>query len=178
MLGHPYAHPTNHFWPLLHKSGITPKRHLPSEAKDLPDLYAIGNTNICARPTRDGSGLSKEELQEGAKILEEKVRKFRPEAIAIVGKGIWEALWQARTGKKLKAAEFKYGWQDQETWLGKDIGGNGEVVWPGARTFVTTTTSGLSAGTTTDEKLEIWKPLGEWFTQMRKELSESTENAD
>jgi thymine-DNA glycosylase len=156
----------------MHESGVTPKKHLPSETHDLPALYSIGNTNICARATRDGSSLSKEELQEGAVILEEKVRRFKPEAIAIVGKGIWETLWQARTGTKLKPAQFKWGWQDEEAWLGRTVDDDGEVPWPGARTFVTTSTSGLAASMKPAEKLEVWKPLGEWFTERRKELSE------
>lgn len=166
-LGHAYAHASNRFWHLLHESGVTPKKHLPSETHDLPDLYSIGNTNICARPTRDGSGLSKEELAEGAGILEEKIRAIRPEAVCIVGKQIWEALWLAKTGQKLKKDKFKWGWQDEEAWLGRVEDGDGQVTWPGARTFVATSTSGLSASMRPHEKLAVWRPLGEWFTERR-----------
>ena len=152
---------------------MTPKRHQPSETRDLNDLYSIGNTNIVSRPSRDGSTLSKEELVEGAGVLETKVRAFKPEAVAIVGKSIWESIWLARTGKKLKKDQFKYGWQDDEARLGRLVGEDGEVEWEGARTFVTTTTSGLAATMKHAEKLEIWKPLGDWFTQRRKEVEES-----
>ena len=100
---------------------------------------------------------------------------FKPEAVAIVGKQIWESLWLARSGTKLKPAQFKWGWQDEDTWLGKTMGEDGKVAWPGARTFVTTSTSGLSANLSPQEKLEIWRPLGEWFTAKRKELSEHKE---
>lgn len=137
----------------------------------MPDLYNIGNTNICARPTRDGSGLSKAELAEGAVILEAKIREYKPEAVAIVGKGIWEALWLARTGKKLTKKDFKYGWQDEEAWLGREVDKKGQLQWSGARTFVTTTTSGLAAGMKPHEKLAIWEPLGEWFSKRREELA-------
>jgi TDG/mug DNA glycosylase family protein len=92
-----------------------------------------------------------------------------------VGKQIWESLWLARTGTKLKASEFKWGWQDEDAWLGRSTDDKGESIWPGARTFVTTSTSGLSASLKPHEKLEIWKPLGEWFTARKKELSESNE---
>lgn len=98
------------------------------------------------------------------------MRTFKPEVVAMVGKGIWEALWLARTGRKLKATEFKYGWQEKETWLGKEVVG-GEVTWKGSRVFVTTTTSGLAAGMKPHEKLEVWKPLGEWVKSRREELS-------
>ena len=137
------------------------------------DLYRIGNTNIVSRPSRDGSSLSKDEMAEGAGILETKIRAFRPEAVAIVGKSIWEAIWQARTGKKMKKEQFKYGWQDDEARLGRvvDEAGNGE--WEGANTYVTTTTSGLAATMRPAEKLEIWRPLGKWFTERRQEVDES-----
>jgi thymine-DNA glycosylase len=168
--GHAYAHRSNRFWHLLHESGVTPKKHLPSETHDLPDLYQIGNTNICSRATRDGSGLSKEELARGAVLLEEKVRRYQPEAVCIVGKQIWEALWLARTGKKLKKEGFKWGWQDEENWLGRRAeDGDGTPSWPGARTFVATSTSGLSASMKPHEKLEVWRPLGTWFDERRRE---------
>jgi thymine-DNA glycosylase len=169
--GHAYAHRSNRFWHLLHESGVTPKKHLPSETHALPDLYRIGNTNICSRATRDGSGLSKEELARGAVILEEKVRRYQPEAVCIVGKQIWEALWLARTGKKLKKDGFKWGWQDEENWLGRTVEGSGGTSsWSGARTFVATSTSGLSASMKPHEKLEVWRPLGTWFDERRRQL--------
>lgn len=170
-LGHAYAHPSNRFWHLLHESGVTLKKHLPSETHDLLDLYSIGNTNICARPTRDGSGLSREELAEGAGILEEKIRKFKPEAVCIVGKQIWEALWLARTGRKLHKDKFTWGWQDKEVWLGRTVDEEGQVIWAGSKTFVTTSTSGLSASMRPHEKLEVWRPLGEWFSERREQLN-------
>jgi thymine-DNA glycosylase len=136
------------------------------------DLYSIGNTNIVSRPSRDGSTLSKEEMQEGARTLETKMRAFRPQAVAIVGKGIWEALWQARTGKKLKKEEFKWGWQEEEAQLGRSVDDEGNMEWAGAKTFVTTSTSGLAASLSSAEKLAIWKPLGEWVTERRKDGGE------
>jgi thymine-DNA glycosylase len=151
---------------------VTPKKHLPSETHNLPDLYSIGNTNICARPTRDGSGLSKEELAEGAVILEDKIRKYKPEAVCIVGKQIWETLWLARTGQKLKKDKFKWGWQDEDVNLGREVDDDGQVSWAGAKSFVSTSTSGLSASMRPHEKLEVWRPLGEWFTERRKQVSQ------
>lgn len=166
--GHAYAHPSNLFWKLLYKSGVTLRRHDPSETRDLMDLYSIGNTNICARPTRSGDGLSKQEQIEGADILEAKIKKFRPQAVCIVGKGIWETIYKAKTGKPLMTVKFEYGWQDQSLWLGRIKAKDGALEWQGARTFVATTTSGLAAGMKPDEKLAIWKPLGKWFCQHRR----------
>lgn len=167
--GHAYAHPSNRFWHILHSSGITPKKHLPSETRDLMDLYRIGNTNICARPTRSGDGLSKLELEEGAVILEEKIAQFRPEAVVIVGKGIWEAIWMAKKAqKKFNDPDFRWGWQDEEMQIGRTKHADGGVGWAGAKTFVATSTSGLAATLTPAEKLAIWKPLGDWMMAKRE----------
>ncbi len=170
--GHSYAHPSNRFWHLLYESGVTQKKHLPSETRDLMDLYQIGNTNICARPTRSGDGLSKEEMLAGAAILEEKIAHYKPEAVVIVGKSIWEAIWMAKKSRKtFKDPNFHWGWQDEDMQLGK-IWEDGELVWAGAKTFVATSTSGLAATMRQAEKLAVWKPLGDWMT-VKREQSES-----
>ncbi|KAK5047416.1 hypothetical protein LTR84_006512 [Exophiala bonariae] len=166
--GHAYAHPSNRFWHILHASGVTPKKHIPSETRDLMDLYQIGNTNICARPTRSGDGLTKQEMEEGAVILDRKIADFRPQAVVIVGKSIWEAIWMTKKGqKRFKDPDFHWGWQDEEMQLGRIVDGE-DVVWPGAKTFVATSTSGLAATMRPAEKLEVWKPLGEWMMARRQ----------
>lgn len=161
--GHAYAHPTNHFWPLLHKSGITPIRRQPSDTPRLPGLYSLGNTNIVSRPSRDGSTLSKQEMWDGVPLLEDKIRRFKPEAVCIVGKSIWQAVWRVKKGSNLKEQDFHYGWQSEALNMGKEDG------WKGAKVFVATTTSGLAATLRPAEKEAIWQPLGEWVKQRRNE---------
>ncbi|KIV95757.1 hypothetical protein PV10_03373 [Exophiala mesophila] len=168
--GHAYAHPSNRFWHLLYESGITSKKHHPSETRDLMDLYSIGNTNICARPTRSGDGLTREEMQQGALLLDSKIAELRPEAVVIVGKGIWEAVWMMKKGEtKFKDPGFHWGWQDRDMQLGRVMGNNGQVVWPGSKTFVATSTSGLAATLRPEEKLAIWRPLGDWMIAKREQ---------
>lgn len=168
--GHAYAHPSNRFWHILYESGITTSKHLPSETRDLMDLYSIGNTNICARPTRSGDGLTKEEMQDGAAILDNKIAEFRPEAVVIVGKGIWEAIWMKKKDqKRFKDPDFHWGWQDESLQVGRILDADGEVVWHGSKTFVATSTSGLAATLRPEEKLAIWKPLGMWMESKRAE---------
>lgn len=167
--GHAYAHPSNLFWKLLHSSGITPRRCHYSEDVDLPELFALGNTNIVGRPTRNGSELSKKEMDEGVATLEEKIRIFKPEAVCIVGKSIWESIWRVRHGRPIRKEEFKYGWQDTAENMGKIDTDEGE--WKGARVFAATSTSGLAAATLPAEKERIWRQLGEWVEQRRHERS-------
>ncbi|RAK89454.1 DNA glycosylase [Aspergillus costaricaensis CBS 115574] len=164
--GYAYAHPSNLFWKLLHWSGITPIRHPPSDTYKLPELYNIGNTNIVERPTRDASMLSKKEMDAGVPVLEAKVREKRPEAVCLVGKSIWEAVWRVKVGRGIRKEEFRYGWQDEGMNLGRVGGDDGG--WEGARVFVATTTSGLAAGMSVMEKREVWDELGRWVVERRK----------
>lgn len=153
---------------------MTDRRLKPEEDRSLPSLYCIGNTNIVSRPSKDAAELSKQELAAGTADLEAKFLKYKPEAVLIVGKGIWESIWRYRYGRNLKAAEFKYGWQEESHNMGKSEGDeevldeNGEA-WSGSKVFVTTSTSGLAANLKPAEKEAIWKPFGEWVQKRREE---------
>ncbi|KAI9705986.1 MAG: hypothetical protein M1836_005392 [Candelina mexicana] len=173
--GHAYAHPSNLFWKLLHSSGITDRRLSPSEDGTLPERYSCGNTNIVERPTKDQSELSKEEMDASVEVLEEKIRRWRPEAVCIVGKGIWESVWRKRYGRGIRKEEFRFGWQDEAENMGK--GGDDEE-WKGAKVFVATSTSGLAASLRPHEKEAIWKPLGEWVMRRRRERARESKGGD
>ncbi|GKT64607.1 mismatch-specific thymine-DNA glycosylate [Colletotrichum tofieldiae] len=174
-LGHAYAHPSNLFWKLLHSSGITPRLCSPTEDRDLPRLYGLGNTNIVSRPSRNGAELSKAEMDEGVDVLEEKTRGCRPEVVCIVGKGIWESIWRVRRGRGIRKEEFRYGWQDEGENMGVVVKGEEggddapREAWAGAKVFVATSTSGLAATLRPAEKERIWRELGEWCERRRAE---------
>jgi mismatch-specific thymine-DNA glycosylase len=123
----------------------------------------MGNTNIVSRPSKDAAELSKEEMTEGTRELERKFVEYRPEAVCIVGKGIWEAIWRFKYGRNIRKEEFRYGWQDEEHNMGKEKG------WEGSRVFVATSTSGLAASLKPAEKEAIWRPFGEWVQKRREE---------
>lgn len=162
-LGHAYAHPSNSFWKLLHSSRLTDRRLSPSEDRCLPARYLMGNTNIVARPSKDAAELSRSEMLDGAAELETKMRAYRPEAVCVVGKGIWEAVFRYKKGRAMRREEFEYGWQEGEMNMGR-----GED-WEGSRVFVATSTSGLAAGLRMGEKEAIWRPFGEWVEGRRRE---------
>jgi thymine-DNA glycosylase len=170
-LGHPYAHPSNHFWRLLHSSGLTPDRQLaPAEYVILPKEYSLGNTNIVDRATRNGGELSKDEMVAGAGVLNKKIQKSQPEVVCFVGKSIWEAVWKWKYGKAMKAHEFKYGFQDTAENMGRSSAfGESATQWQGARVFVATSTSGLAASLSIQQKQEIWRQLGEWVEKKRED---------
>jgi TDG/mug DNA glycosylase family protein len=177
--GHAYAHPSNLFWKLLHRSGCTDRQLKPEEDVDLPRLYAMGNTNLVSRPTKMDAELSKEEQLASVPILEAKIRRYRPEAVCIVGKSIWENIWKYRWGSKPSKTEFKNGWQDEKHNMGKlPVEGEDEDNhWTGARVFVATSTSGLDASTKPAQKEAIWQPFGQWV-QERREERKAADNLD
>lgn len=187
--GHAYSAPSNLFWKLLHLSGLTPdRRRLPREHLALPELYSFGNTNLVPRPTRDQAELSPAEMEDCVPALEAKIRRWRPEAVCIVGKGIWERIFKVKSGRKLgKDCDFRFGWQDPWRLGAGDDGGGGDGGgdggggggdgggdgWQGARIFVAISTSGLVAGYSMDQKVAVMKELGDWVAERRRQRGES-----
>ena len=106
--------------------------------------------------------LTKAEMEAGVPVIEEKARKYRPACVCLVGKSIWETcarVWK-REGRLKSSKAFEYGWQD--FWIGKGDD------WAGARVFAATSTSGLAATVSWDEKVRIWKQLGDWYQERLK----------
>ncbi|XP_025989616.2 uncharacterized protein LOC105199434 isoform X2 [Solenopsis invicta] len=97
--GRYYAGPGNHFYKLLHESGLTPR--FVSFEEDYKLLqYNIGLTNIVSRPTRSAADLKRTELKEGAKIVEEKLRLYKPKIAVFNGKCIYEVFAHITTKSK------------------------------------------------------------------------------
>ncbi|KAI1636322.1 DNA glycosylase [Biscogniauxia mediterranea] len=181
--GHAYAHPSNLFWKLLRASGLTPGPavYRAADDRELPRRCGLGLTNIVARPTRSGAELTRAEMDAGVAALEAKCRACRPECVCLVGKAIWESVVRVRRGRPLAKGEFAYGWQGDERFGAVPEGeGEGEegtamTPWEGARIFVATSTSGLAASLRPEEKERIWKVLGDWCVERRKERERERE---
>lgn len=173
--GHAYSHPSNRFWKLMHSSGVLPVPCTADEDRTLPARFGMGLTNIVARPSRNGAELSKAEMDEGVGVLEDKVRRWRPEVVCVVGKSIWESVWRVRHGGKAVGKAFRYGWQEDAENMGRGDVGEEERLegvvyadhWKGARVFVASSTSGLAATLRPEEKERIWRELGVWVEQRR-----------
>ncbi|KAJ3115216.1 hypothetical protein HDU96_001000 [Phlyctochytrium bullatum] len=166
--GHAYAGPSNLFWPLLHTAGFTERRLDCTYDELLPSMYAMGTTNLVARPTRQASELSKAELDESVPVLEGKIAKYRPEAVCFVGKQIWESVYRVKAGAKALPKDFKFGWQLLR--FGSVVGNPGG--WEGSRVFVIPSTSGLNAGYSREYKQQVFSELGNWVNQRREERGE------
>jgi TDG/mug DNA glycosylase family protein len=82
--GHSFATPSNRFWPALHRSGFTPTLIGATRERELLTL-GLGITSIVRRPTARAAQLAREELVEGGRDLAGRVRKLRPQWLAMLG---------------------------------------------------------------------------------------------
>jgi double-stranded uracil-DNA glycosylase len=87
-VGHHFARPGNRFWKALHAGGFTPRVLDPSEEQLLLE-YGCGITNVANRPSAAADELSREELIEGGRQLAEKVRRYHPRWLAVLGLGAY-----------------------------------------------------------------------------------------
>jgi TDG/mug DNA glycosylase family protein len=88
--GHHFAKPGNRFWPALHAAGFTDRVLAPSEERLLLER-GYGVTNVVQRTTATAAELSKEELERGGRVLEEKVLRNAPRWLAVLGIGAYRA---------------------------------------------------------------------------------------
>jgi thymine-DNA glycosylase len=87
--GHHYAGRGNHFWPLLHESGLVDEPlTYEDDARVLE--WGIGLTNMVQRASRSISDLAPAELRAGADVLREKLRRYAPRTVCFNGKRIYE----------------------------------------------------------------------------------------
>lgn len=107
--GHHFAGPNNHFWRLLHEAGFTPRLLKPEEDVLLPH-YGLGVTNIVARATRGEQDLDWEEFLVGGEELREKIRRYRPRLVILLGK----QAYRGYAGFK-QSASVEWGFQNRET---------------------------------------------------------------
>lgn len=83
-VGHHFGRPGNRFWPAMYAGGLTPRLFDPREDGELLQ-YGLGITNLVSRATVRADELSVEELQQGKAVLAEKVTRYQPQFLAVLG---------------------------------------------------------------------------------------------
>lgn len=104
--GHHYAHRTQTLWPRLYEYKITKtnRRYTAKDDGEMMFTESIGFTNLCDRPSKcylpiwtkcpainnmlaakSADELTKEEKEEGAKLLVQKLLRFKPRIICCNG---------------------------------------------------------------------------------------------
>ncbi len=97
-VGHHFARPGNRFWPALLASGFTNRLLSPFEERELlQNNYGI--TNVVERATATAAELSIEEYVEGGRLLEAKVRRYRPVFLAVLGVGAYRTAFDRPKAK-------------------------------------------------------------------------------
>lgn len=95
-----YAHPGNLFWRTLFEVGLTPRRLLPHEFRDVP-AYGIGLTDVAKHAFGSDAELPRTSFD--ALALRRKLARFRPRIIAFTSKNA------AAAGLGLGLARIRYG---------------------------------------------------------------------
>jgi TDG/mug DNA glycosylase family protein len=89
-VGHHFARPGNRFWPALHASGFTAKLLSPFEERELLER-GLGITNVVSRATASAAELTPADFIKGGRLLRNKIRRFQPRFVAVLGVGAYRA---------------------------------------------------------------------------------------
>lgn len=87
-VGHHFARPGNRFWKALLDAEFTERLLSPFEERELLKS-GYGITNVVPRATATADLLTKAEIIQGGKRLRIKVRRYRPQILAILGLGAY-----------------------------------------------------------------------------------------
>jgi len=97
-VGHHFARPGNRFWSALFAAGFTDRLLSPFEERELL-RSGYGITNVVARATATADALTHEELVAGGKRLAGKVRRYRPNFLALLGVTAYRAAFDRAHAK-------------------------------------------------------------------------------
>jgi double-stranded uracil-DNA glycosylase len=137
-----FAHPSNRFYPALHRAGLT-SEPLPrgvahsDEQKACLTGRGVAITNLVDRATARADELSTAELRAGVRTLEARVAGWSPRVVAFVGLGAYRVAF----GRSRVAAGPQQG------------------SFAGARVWAVPNPSGLNAHETVDS-------LARWYSQV------------
>ena len=98
LTGHHFAGFSNRFWKVLYESGLVPERITFEDDDRLPD-WGFGITNIIPRATPGIDTLSADEYVRGRKRLLAKIRRLRPDVVALVGVTVFRAMFPEHRGR-------------------------------------------------------------------------------
>ncbi|CAI1024536.1 G/U mismatch-specific DNA glycosylase [Serratia quinivorans] len=106
--GYPFANGSNRFWKVVHQAGFTDTQLAPEQWQQLQDT-GCGITALVARPTVAASEVTRDELLSGGEALKEKILRYQPRALAILGKQAFSSAFGVRNAS----------WGRQEMTIGK-----------------------------------------------------------
>lgn len=111
--GFHFAHPGNRFWKTIFQAGFTLSQLKPEQEQRLLET-GCGITMLVERPTVLASELAGNELRDGGMALREKIERYRPAALAVLGK---QAYQQAFRRSKVEWGRQPELIGDTEVWV-------------------------------------------------------------
>ena len=144
--GHHFAGFSNRFWKLLFESGLVPEAIGHQDDGRLPE-FGYGITNLIARPSPGINDLRPIEYVEGWKALERKIRKYRPQLVALIGVTLYRAILPLLGSPRPLPKNYPV-----------ELGAQSERIH-GARIFVLPNPSGRNANFTYAEMLEAFRKV-------------------
>jgi TDG/mug DNA glycosylase family protein len=102
--GHHFARPGNRFWPTLYQAGFTQRLFTPAEERELL-ASGYGITNLVSRASAMADELAPEELVAGRQRLGLKVRRYRPQVVALLGIGAYRTAFAQKAAIPGRQAE-------------------------------------------------------------------------
>ena len=155
-VGHHFAGYSNRFWKLLYDAELVP---LPLSYEDdwrLPE-WGFGLTNIVSRVTPGIQTLTKDDYRKGRRQLVGKIRRYRPQIVALLGVTMYAVLFppiqQQSTARGQKLPKGRVGL------VAHDL--------EGANVFVLPNPSGRNAHYSYDEMVKIFKELHSFIQKTR-----------
>jgi TDG/mug DNA glycosylase family protein len=106
-VGRHFARPGNRFWPALFAAGFSDRKLSPWDQEEFLRM-GFGITNIAGRATATAEELSAEELVEGGRLLRERMERYRPRYLAVLGVTAYRSAF-ARPKAKLGLQEERMG---------------------------------------------------------------------
>src|SRR5215831_19455950 len=87
-VGHHFARPGNRFWPALYQSGFTDRLLSSFEERELLET-GLGISNVVPHATASAAELTRENFIAGGNLLAAKIKRYRPQIVAILGVGAY-----------------------------------------------------------------------------------------
>ena len=158
-IGHHFAGPSNRFWKLLFDSRLVPEPIGTADDHRLPE-WGFGITNLVPRATPGIDTLRPAEYVAGALALRRKVRRWKPNVVALVGVTLCRAVFAVKPG-----VAIPLGLQPES------------ITFEGARVFVLPNPSGRNANFSHHEMLAAFRGLRRLITISAKRAKNDPEGA-
>jgi TDG/mug DNA glycosylase family protein len=152
--GHHFAGYSNRFWKLLTDSRLVPRPVTYEDDERLP-RWNLGITNLIARPSPGIDVLRPAEYIEGWKVLDRKIRRYRPEVVAFVGVTLYRMILPLLDGALPPRTR-------------PGVVGPQPIRIHGARVFVLPNPSGRNANFTYAEMLKAFVQLRRWMEKAQR----------